>query len=170
MTYEQRRQIKTIVDYLREILEIDCPVDLGKLVRSLKGEISSTSDYDCADGMITKISDDRFIILVSQNQSEERQRFTIAHELGHLFLHMGFPNKDWNPENKIFYRYGYSELEFQANEFAACLLMPEQEFAKIVNENLDADGNVNTLKVANYFKVSEIAVINRGKWLGVFEW
>ena len=29
-------------------------------------------------------------IIVSPFQDEKRERFTIAHELGHLFLHMGY--------------------------------------------------------------------------------
>jgi Zn-dependent peptidase ImmA (M78 family) len=28
--------------------------------------------------------------VISPYQSEERRKFTIAHELGHLFLHMGY--------------------------------------------------------------------------------
>lgn len=170
MTYEQREQIKIIVDSLIKILKIDCPVDLENLVHELGGKINNEIPNDYLDGMVTKDCNGSFIISLSENQCYERRRFTIAHELGHLFLHMGFPQTDWNPEKKTFFRSGYSELEYQANEFAACLLMPKNEFIKIVKENLDNDGNVFTIKVAHYFKVSESAVINRGKWLGVFEW
>ena len=170
MTYEQRKQIKVIVSSLIKILKIDCPVNLDKLVSTLGGKIDYNIIDNCADGMVTKNSNGEFVISLSENQSSERRRFTIAHELGHLFLHMGFPNDDWNPKKKIFFRYGYSELEYQANEFAACLLMPEKIFIDIVNTNLDKSGNVNVINVARYFEVSESAVINRGKWLGVFEW
>lgn len=80
------------------------------------------------DGSIRK-QDDGFIIYISPFQSTERRKFTIAHELGHLFLHMGYRiNSDlWNKQmDATYYRAGDSLLEYQANEFAAALLMPKK--------------------------------------------
>ena len=61
-------------------------------------------------------------LFVSPFQSSERRKFTIAHELGHLFLHMGYmiDSDLWEQqENATFYRAGNSSEEYQANEFAA---------------------------------------------------
>jgi IrrE N-terminal-like domain len=58
----------------------------------------------------------RPIVLVSSNASAVRRRFTIAHELGHLWLQDHIPAND---------RFTRSEEERFCNQFAAALLMPQ---------------------------------------------
>ena len=82
---------------------------------------------------------------------------------------MGFrTNRDlWNSQNnKIYRRFGTSEQEYQANEFAASLLMPKDRYKKIVREYA-VNGTVDMAKVANYFNVSIAAATNRGLFLGI---
>lgn len=51
-----------------------------------------------------------------------RDRFTLAHEFGHLFLHRGpAMARKLRPANEL---KPYRNSEMQANHFAACLLMP----------------------------------------------
>lgn len=96
-------------------------------------EIESIAKKDIA-GAIQKHPDYGFTILVNESDIGVRQRFTIAHELGHYFLHMDKDSK----ENKIItsFRMDSSPIERQANTFAANLLMPEdlvrQEHARMV--------------------------------------
>ena len=61
-------------------------------------------------------------ILVNEKDIRTRERFTIAHELGHYLLHMD------DSENKVItsFRMDQSPIETQANIFAAELLMPEE--------------------------------------------
>ena len=124
-----------------------------------------------SDGKIRKLGEDNFEISVSPFQSNERRNFTIAHELGHLFLNMGFETNDakWTAQNVEYYRNGNSDLEYQANEFAAAFLMPKDEYIKIMDENTVGD-MVNTTRIAEYFHVSTEAAANRGKWLGYLKW
>lgn len=68
------------------------------------------------------------LIGVSSSEPFVRQRFTVAHELGHFFLH---PQKD----AFVDYRDNKSDVmrsprERQANMFAAALLMPRTFLAK----------------------------------------
>ena len=113
-----------------------------------------------------------FTINVPSWQSPERRKFTIAHELGHLFLHMGYllDNDLWEKTRRDrYYRRGHSDAEQEANEFAAAFLMPQEEYESIVEMN--SNGNtVDILKVAQYFMVSVDAATYRGKWLGVLNW
>lgn len=85
---------------------------------------------------------------------------------------MGFQTdiKIWKQQNdRLYYRNGNSELEYQANEFAAALLMPQDEYETIMDCN--TQGNlVNTSEIARYFHVSVDAAANRGKWLGYLRW
>ncbi|HDL84870.1 MAG TPA: ImmA/IrrE family metallo-endopeptidase [Candidatus Acetothermia bacterium] len=72
--------------------------------------------------------DDRALIGVNSNEVAVRQRFTIAHELGHFLLH---PKKD----AFVDYRDNKSDVkrdpkERQANMFAAALLMPRKSLGK----------------------------------------
>jgi Zn-dependent peptidase ImmA (M78 family) len=59
-----------------------------------------------------------------------RDRFTIAHELGHYVLHYLYAKQvlKQNLTKVIAQRYGSGREETEANLFAACFLMPEDEY------------------------------------------
>jgi Zn-dependent peptidase ImmA (M78 family) len=70
------------------------------------------------------------IIGVNTRTSPRRQRFTIAHEIGHLLLHEGKPlivdhsvRVDWRDEVSAM---ATDSQEIMANAFAAALLMPAE--------------------------------------------
>ncbi len=94
-------------------------------------------------------------IFISPNESGGRFRFTLAHELGHILLGHGndreseFDTREnmWNP-NK-------THREYEADEFAAELLMPEEKFREIWNATHD----IPTAQI--YFNVSKAAVQKR---------
>lgn len=71
-------------------------------------------------------------IFVSERDIPERQRFTIAHELAHYYLHLG----DNPPEQGsiISFRGERSRREHEADQFAAELLMPEDAVWGFVEE------------------------------------
>ena len=105
-------------------------------------------------GAIQKHPQFGYTILVNESDIAVRQRFTIAHELGHFFLHM---DKDAQ-ENKIItsFRMDSSPKERQANAFAANLLMPEslvrQEHARMVIPVSDS-------KQAMRFRLDELELL-----------
>lgn len=77
-----------------------------------------------------------------------RQRFTMAHELGHYFLHR---DRGEFEDGLLFRKDNQSNpAERQANEFAALLLMPLVEFKRALRNN---DISI----VATYFGVSQQA-------------
>ncbi len=127
-----------------------------------------------ADGKIEK-QGDSFQITLSPRQSSLRKRFSLAHELGHLFLHMGYIIKPsiWKESDayvdSVYYRYGYSEEEHEANEFAGAFLMPKEEFRQTI-EDLGRDGLVDLVALAQRFDVSKDAALTRGRWLGLLSW
>lgn len=170
MNAATRNMINSLTEDILQLFNIHVPIEnLDELVDSLGGRIKEDIKY--SDGAVQK-EGDAFIIWISPFQDEKRRRFTIAHELGHLFLHMGYlTNKElWNKqENKIYQRIGNSEKEYQANEFAAAFLMPRKAYFKVMNENLSGN-KVNTSKIAEHFNVSVEAASNRGKFLGYLKW
>lgn len=172
LSSEVRELINDIAEGVREIYNITTPIiDIDQTVRNIGGDVIEDPTIDSlSDGRIRKVDEESFIIEVSPFQSEERRNFTIAHEIGHLFLHMGYGTERWREQDNIsYYRSGNSKLEYQSNEFAAVFLMPQQEYKEIMDRY--TDGNlVNTLEVAKHFRVSVDAAANRGKWLGYLRW
>ena len=173
MNNELRMLINNLTQDIIDLYDIQIPIqDINSVVEKLGGRIEESFNIDnMSDGSIRK-QDDGFIIFVLPFQSVERRRFTIAHELGHLFLHMGYKiNSDlWeHQENATYYRAGDSLEEYQANEFAAAFLMPKKKYKEIMDKN--TVGNmVETGKIASYFGVSVSAASNRGKFLGYLQW
>ncbi|HDL84760.1 MAG TPA: ImmA/IrrE family metallo-endopeptidase [Candidatus Acetothermia bacterium] len=62
-------------------------------------------------GVTYKVPGQPPLIALADHQPADRLRFTLAHELGHLVMH----------------RFPTSEMEDEANAFAAAFLMPEQD-------------------------------------------
>lgn len=171
-------EVKTLINRLAkeiiEIYQIAIPIiDINQVVQQLGGDvIDDPALNEFSDGKVKKTGENSFEIAVSPFQTMERRNFTIAHEIGHLFLHMGFHTNQerWDRQDSIcYYRLGNSELEYQANEFAAAFLMPEQEY-KIVMDRYTTNNYVETAMIAEYFHVSTSAAANRGRWLGFLEW
>lgn len=167
LKYELRQVINEIAELVRKIYIVDGPVsDIDSVVSCMGGRIiEDLGIYDFSGGQIRKIGDSEFEIIVSPFRSLERRNFAIAHELGHLFLHMGFmtDSDKWRKQREeVYYRNGNSELEYQANEFAAAFLMPRKDYKDELDKHIK--GNmVNTEKIARHFFVSIDAAVNRGK-------
>lgn len=170
MDNSTRRMINSLAEDVLSAYNISVPIgNIDEIVEKLGGTIQKEAFF--SDGAVEK-EGNGFKIIVSPFQDEKRERFTIAHELGHLFLHVGYRtnNELWEKqENNIYHRIGNSEKEYQANEFAAAFLMPATEYLSVLNKV--AEGNmVDTSKIAEYFNVSIEAAANRGKFLGYLRW
>lgn len=107
----------------------------------------------------------RTLIGLNSRDTDRRQRFTIAHELGHLQLHEGRPlivdhSVRVNRRNDISSAATDRE-EIEANAFAAALLMPQALVMEAVHRHLDR-GIVTqdelTQQLANEFEVSTQAM------------
>ena len=84
-----------------------------------------------------------WVIAVNSTHAPVRQRFTIAHELGHLVLHhFKAPHADGRLQVRFRDKksaQGYDREEIQANQFAAELLMPERFIRGLTNNSDIAD-------------------------------
>lgn len=122
-------------------------------------------------GMLFR-DNDRTIIGVNTTHSTTRQRFTIAHEIGHYLLHRGQLFVD----TQVSFRDSRSSSatdkgEIEANAFAAELLMPRELVVKEVqrryakNSSLSSEALINEL--SETFEVSPQAMQYRLINLGV---
>lgn len=171
MNNTTREYINKVADLVRDYYQIRTPIeDMISVVEKIGGRICEENDFDNSyDGSIKKSGENSFLIRISRNQNEQRKNFTIAHELGHLFLHMGYRTNEevWESQGeKEYRRFGTTEQEYQANEFAAALLMPVKEYKEVINE-LAENNRINMGKVANRFHASLSTAINRGRFLGI---
>jgi Zn-dependent peptidase ImmA (M78 family) len=106
------------------------------------------------------------IIGVNAIHHPNRQRFTIAHECGHLVMHSAqlsnvvhvdkqFPRLMRDSRSAT----GTDLMEIQANKFAAALLMPARIFeAEAAGLSIDLDDDAPLEELARKFKVSRQAV------------
>lgn len=165
-----QRYIDNLAEAIVKAYDITIPIhDIDAVVQKMGGVVKEQKGLDdLYDGTICKTGRDSFSIVISPFQSQKRKVFTVAHELGHLFLHMGFqidPVVWENQDDTVYRRFGSSEQEYQANEFAAALLMPRKEYVKVLKNNV-RNGRVDISAVASYFHVSNAAAGNRGRFLG----
>lgn len=93
------------------------------------------------------------IIYVNDSIPNDRKRFTIAHELGHLVLHIR-TSQDLDRDE-----------ETEANQFASEFLMPAIE----IKNTLHYLTLNNVTNHKEYWKVSKSAIFRRAKDLGVID-
>lgn len=97
---------------------------LSKL--SIQGDIFPyRSDSFC--GMLI-IDEDETTIVVNSNHERSKRFFTIAHELGHFFLHRSLQSHFYDQYDNLISD-EIKEMEQQANAFAAELMVPRDVLA-----------------------------------------
>lgn len=108
------------------------PIDVHKIATKLGLPILNAKLDDEVSGMlITKAG--KSYIFVREGDFAPRQHFTIAHEIGHFYLgHQQEPGDHVHVDRGNFISQrgsraaaGVDPKEIEANQFAACLLMPE---------------------------------------------
>ncbi len=133
---------------------------LGPLVERLGGTVSYLGVHDSFfehDGSLRVEGPNNFEIRISSLTGAERDRFTIAHELGHYVLHSRRGQRQI-----LARRCGSDRAEWEANWFAAALLMPTADF----KQACALYGNSVPLVAARYL-VSQKAAQVRMETLGI---
>ncbi|MDP2598863.1 MAG: ImmA/IrrE family metallo-endopeptidase [Candidatus Liptonbacteria bacterium] len=134
------------------------PVDVEKIAILHGIEVGRAPSPKFSGILIRK--NGKSLLGLNSSESDVRQRFTVAHELGHYFLH---GNRDVfveYRENKKRLGQRHSLKEMQANMFAAALLMPEEQLKKDVTA-MEKSGileNCHIEVLARKYDVSEQAM------------
>jgi len=109
--------------------------------------------------------DKKAILGVNSTHSRTRQRFTVAHEIGHLILH---PDRDHiDRKFPVYFRNEQSSkaevtAEIEANQFAAELLMPRRIFIPVLGRlSIDIEDQSLIAGLAKKFDVSPQALTFR---------
>jgi Zn-dependent peptidase ImmA (M78 family) len=106
------------------------PVDIEGLIRALGIKLEKALLDANIAGMIEKTKDGCYAITVNERDPITRQRFTLAHELGH-YVHHRDKIGDGVQDDRLYRNTGLfqnskigTRQETQANQFAAGVLMP----------------------------------------------
>lgn len=144
----------------------EVPVPVVAIAQSLGISIVTVKMPEFAgsipSGVLNETEDGKWSILLRADDGITRQRFTIAHQIGHFLLHKNQQFIDTFPAGEVFQiKQESDEAELQANHFALCLLLPK----KLVTEHWQQIRNVSVL--AEFFNVSESTMQYRLFSLGI---
>lgn len=168
------RRILTAVERLLKLADVtEPPVPVEEIARLRGADLRYVPYKGDISGLLSR-EHGRVIIGINGSHSKRRQRFTIAHELGHLELHRdkelhidrGFP---------VFRRDSRSSTatdpaEMEANAFAAELLMPSAMIRNdLAGAVLDFEDDGVLRRLADKYEVSLQAMIIRLTRLGVID-
>jgi Zn-dependent peptidase ImmA (M78 family) len=120
------------------------PIDVEAVANCLGISVRYEPFGEDMSGVLVK-EPNRTTIGVNSSHAITRQRFTIAHEIGHFILkHKGevFVDKTLRNDTFVVRRDGKSSLgtflwEIHANQFAAALLMPKNLLLAQISKRLD---------------------------------
>lgn len=152
-----------------------------KLKLKINQRVNLKTDYD-VDGFLTSDLMTIFLDLNMYLKYENRTRFTIAHEIGHLILHKEvFQKLNINSVEKLNYisteltdeEYGW--LEYQAYSFASQVLVPTNSLLNELEKRLgripvqEAPEVLATViqDLPDIFQVSDAVVLRRLQKAGV---
>ena len=162
----QRHDFATEVRNLLRVHHIEvAPVPVESIATALGADVRYSPFDEELSGMVY-IKGTTPIIGVNSVHHPHRQRFTIAHEVGHLLLHRDlianqvhidkrFPvlMRDENSAT------GTQRMEMEANSFAAELLMPRFLLVPMLRRNgFDIDDERPLEELARKFRVSKLAL------------
>lgn len=144
------KNIEKKVNKLIDLLNLTVPIDVYEVAKRCDVQIKKSPSKDFSGVLFRK--DGRAFMAINSSEGKERQRFTIAHELGHFFLHqmqdtfIEFRNTSDRTVKSI--------KEREANQFAAALLMPEVYLRQDMEKLSSPVGPEDILNLAKKYQVS----------------
>lgn len=166
MNTKRRNRIIEKAERLLQENNIDSPpVPVRRIAKSLGARVIFSPLDSELSGMVY-VKSRTPIIGINSLHHPNRQRFTIAHECGHLALHKGLIGKEIHVDKRFpmlmrdsLSEAGISRIEIEANLFAAETLMPRHLLTEVLNNepfDIDEEETVNSL--ARSFRVSPAAM------------
>lgn len=180
---ELPREDELIDGLVEEIIseyKISIPIeDMSKVVNRIGGRVEYINNVNrLINGTIRK-EKDSFVIYVELYKNRQQQNFSIAHDLGHVFIHMGYKidNKLWDKyKDGEYFAPTFWDQVNTVNKFAYSLLMPRKHYKEYIKSYIECcdmsgypeiyNAHLNIESVAVHFGVSISAAHERGKLLG----
>lgn len=144
-----------------ERFELTPPVDVEGLVSKLGIDLVRAKLSRRFDGAIIEEAPGRYVMIINSRHHITRQRFTVAHELGHWLMHRR-SLEDLGVSLRLHHRRKY-EVEREANAFAAALLMPRDDVIKSYRQGLSFQGLAQRYNVSRQslgYRLQELGLID----------
>lgn len=148
------------------------PVAIEVLVKGQGVSLTSAQGDDHISGFLLRTTGSAPVIGSNSNHQTVRQRFIIAHELGHFLLHAksglhvdrSYARLEGRKVGEVI-----DEDEIEANRFAAEILMPEDFLRADLVEmgQVSADDDLAISRLAKRYNVSKQAMTIRITSLGM---
>lgn len=131
-----RRRPEALASQLIQEHNLPIGFDVAALAQKLGARVLIEWAPDDVSGALVS-KGGRPVILANEKHPPVRQRFSIAHELGHLLLHASDDTTRNTRSAVVLFRderstTGTHKQEIEANRFAASLLMPAEEVRRRV--------------------------------------
>lgn len=157
---------------LRDHDTISLPIDIYEIAKRRGIEVLAYPLGDDVSGLLS-IENGKGTIGYKDSETPVRQRFTIAHELGHYELHRD--KADLFVDKQFIYRSVNSGdtvekkiMEQEANYFASAILIPTNMLRKEIEKiNFDLASETTIEDLAKKFNVSTMAMSIRISSLGL---
>lgn len=139
---------------------ISAPIDVDKIASMLNLRVIHDPSLESRDIIGEILFDNKSpIIKINpfQNSYLPRMRFTLAHEIGHFYLHSSDSKEGFSDSRKTMSRSDsyWDKYESEANNFAAQLLMPKSlvisEGSKIITRYKEVN-NVGGMPVEDFIE------------------
>lgn len=158
-----RVRIKNILD---ELNIREPAIDPEMIANHFKLKVEYEPFQGDISGCLLRDKEGGAIIGINSTHHKNRQRFTIAHELGHYLLHKGEPTFIDRKFERINFRLGSTVNsanieEIEANQFAAELLMPHEFLIKDIATIDDLEKGNLISDLSQRYQVSEQALTIR---------
>lgn len=141
------------------------PIPVEKIARQLGARLRFSPLDEELSGMVL-VKDGAPVIGVNALHHPNRQRFTIAHEIGHLRMHLDQIADEIHVDKQfpvlmrdVVASTGVNKIEIEANSFAAELLMPKHLLIESLKDGaFDLHDDESITILAKKFKVSLQAI------------
>ena len=154
---------------LKQVPDMPIPIPVEEIARQV--DIIDIREFETdgfEGGLIAFVDKSRGTILVNQRSPRQRRRFTVGHELGHFLIPTHKPKDEqgfrcstadmnrgsFKPTDRA------AQMEVEANQFAASLLMPHVFFRKDMARLRGADIE-HVVQLAKRYDTSKEATVRR---------
>ena len=149
-------------DILSNCKKMNYPLNIVSLIKEYNITICEEDMEHDISGYIEK-REKQWVIGVNKYHSEQRKRFTLAHEYAHYILHR-HEIQDKHKDMALFRNNEISLIEIEANNFAGELLIPREKFVKYISNGIkkisDLADNFNVSISAIRYKAYKLGYLN----------
>ena len=155
------RAHKAALGVLSELGIERIPTPLNRIAKQLDIFVEYAPLEDALSGM-AMVKNGRKLVWVNSLHHPNRQRFTLAHEIGHHVLHADKLAEAVHVDKNLLRRdalssQGTATEEIEANNFASELLMPEPKMQEILG-SINLEDQSKVAELAARLKVSPAAL------------